>query len=135
MNDLVSIGEIKRLIDGCEKQKEDLRINYEKSVADVDKHINELKIRLADIILNRSGSDGEAVRQKTFVSVKFNDNGKTYDYLWDSQEDVKVGDSVQVENRWGGMQMVEVVRVFKEYAEYMDYDYKSAYPVSEVTSI
>jgi len=126
------INQIRKLIEDKEQAKEDFRLAYEEAIAKLDADISKLKIELADVVLSeQNAGDDNTKNQRTFVSVKFNDKGKTYDYLWDSEKEVNVGDTVEVESRWHGMQTVEVVGVFKEDVGYMDYDYKSAYPLSK----
>lgn len=64
------------------------------------------KLRLADALLGVSPE----IKTK-FVSVQFKPGGKTYDYLIDPEENVKVGDYVSVEHH-GHVLDVEVVNVF-----------------------
>ena len=130
MENVARIDNIKTLIGNYEKRKEGLKEEYEAALSDINAAITQLKIELADIVLsNHVDNITSAEELATFVSVKFNDKGKTYDYLWDSHEDVVEGDTVEVECRWHGTQAAEVVKVFKETVGYRNYDYKSAYPV------
>lgn len=129
MSNAENIESIKRKIKAHESRKEELRKIYEQSVLAIDDEIKELKIELADMILSDSpDAPTNSESQATFVKIKFKDNGKTYDYLWDSPEEVAAGDTVLVESRFHGYQQVEVVEVFKEDVGYMDHNYKSAFP-------
>lgn len=134
MENVARIDSIKTMIGNYEKRKEALkeeyRRKYEEDLSVINATITQLKIELADIVLSQhAGNVPSSEDLATFVSVKFNDKGKTYDYLWDSQEAVVEGDTVEVESRWHGTQEAEVVKVFKETFGYRDYNYKSAYPV------
>lgn len=92
---------------------------YEDEMQDIQSKINALKLELADLVLQGENphliipGPIEVVNAAriTIVNIKFNESGKTYDYIWDSDEEVKIGDIVEVENRWGGFQQVEVVNV------------------------
>lgn len=131
MSNAENIESIKRKIQAHESRKEELRKIYEQSVLAIDGEIKELKIELADMILNDfPAAPTNSESQATFVKIKFKDNGKTYDYLWDSPEEVAAGDTVLVESRFHGYQQVEVVEVFKEDVGYMDHNYKSAFPAT-----
>ena len=113
-----------------ESLKEEYRAKYEEALSDINSAITQLKIELADIVLQNSSNINTVDESlSTFVTVKFNDKGKTYDYFWDSSERVNVGDIVLVEGRWQDTQKAEVVNVFKESSEYRSGDYKSAYPL------
>ena len=111
--------------------------NYEMDIQDIQNKINALKLELADIVLNephkaetteRATNDWNEESRAMVVSVKFNDNGKTYDYLWNSEDEVNIGDMVEVENRWVGTQEVEVVDVFtQDWNETKAHTY--AYPI------
>lgn len=125
------IDRLKKLIEGKEEEKAELKKQYEMNLSAIDNEINQFKIALADVVLGvQDGEKSQSEDLHTFVSVKFNDSGKTYDYLWDSREEVKVGDFVEVDSRWNGTQAVEVVRVFEENVGYMNYEYKSARPIA-----
>ncbi|MBQ8245834.1 MAG: hypothetical protein IJZ42_01760 [Lachnospiraceae bacterium] len=135
MSNIDRIDAIKLLIGNYENRKENLKeeykAKYEEALSDINAAITQLKIELADLVL--SGSINDDIHSEplvTFVTVKFNDKGKTYDYLWDSSENVAVGDAVLVESRWRDTQEAQVIKVFQETPAYRDYDYKSAYPIS-----
>lgn len=117
-----TMDEVKRQI----REKEQAR-------AALDKEISQLKIELADIVLsceNESRREPEeSEKVTTFVAVRFNGRGKTYDYIWDGPESPEVGDTVQVETKWNGQTNVEVVSVFQKPTDLCDGDYKCAYPI------
>ena len=112
---------------------------YEKEIQNIREKINALKIELADLVLQ--GEDPNSIipglievvnaEKVTIVSVKFKDNGKTYDYLWHSDKEVKIGDKVQVDCRWGGLQEVEVVNVCIIDNTSNTTAWANAYPVDE----
>lgn len=112
---------------------------YEKQMQGIQEAINALKIELADLVLQ--GEDPTSIipgpievvnaEKVTIVSVKFKDNGKTYDYLWHSDKEVKIGDKVQVDCRWGGLQEVEVVNVCTIDNTSNTTAWANAYPVDE----
>lgn len=125
-----NIKEIKKLILVYEQRKEQLKADYEKAVANADAEISRLKIELADLVLGGQESlTAEEENLTTLVAIRFDGRGKTYDYIWDSREPVSVGDTVQVECKWGGFRTVTVVDVRKEADVDTDREYKCAYPL------
>lgn len=112
---------------------------YEKQMQGIQEAINALKIELADLVLQ--GEDPNLIipgpievvnaEKVTIVNVKFKDNGKTYDYLWHSDKEVKIGDKVQVDCRWGGLQEVEVVNVCTIEHTSNTTAWANAYPIDE----
>lgn len=124
-----NINALKKLIREREEEKIRLKAEYEAAARNVEQAIIELKIELANIVL--SGQEEPEVNENvvTLVSVQFNDRGKTYDYFWDSNDPVSIGDSVEVESKWGGFKTVTVVDVKKKEMELSELtDYKCAYP-------
>ena len=116
------VYDIKRLIEQKEAQR-----------AAIDKEIEALKIELANIVLNdmdegRDKRETSVENIVTLVSVSFNGNGKTYDYIWAGDEEVHEGDTVMVETKWGAGKTVEVVRVHKQLWFAALDEYKHAYP-------
>ena len=115
----------------------------EQEKAKLERELNELKIQLADIILGeeQAGENPEIPAKEeteedngltTFVTVCFKSGGKTYDYIWDgagASEEVRVGDTVKVEARWGGLSTADVVGVRKGLLEDEEHAYKCAYPL------
>lgn len=129
MKNSVSIDEIKNQIRAKEQNKADLKADYEAAVGTIEKAIVELKIKLANLILEEQSAPELADNLVTLVSVRFNDRGKAYDYFWDSTNPVAVGDSVEVESTWGGLKTVTVVDVKRQEKELLELiDYKCAYP-------
>lgn len=125
----VSIDEIKNQIRKKEQNKVSLKADYEAAVADIDRAIIELKIKLANLVLNEQAIQEANDKLVTLVSVQFNDRGKIYDYFWDSNEPVAIGDYVEVESTWGGFKTVIVVDVKRQEMELSELtDYKCAYP-------
>ena len=86
---------------------------FEQEKAAIDREIEKLKIELADIILREPDSDTVPVHPDCviLVYVEFKKGGKVYDYLWEGDRDIKVGDTVKVETRGGHMTVVTVVDI------------------------
>lgn len=127
---MTRIDEIKKLIRTKEIEINRLTEEYEKNYFEIKKVIDTLKIEFADIVLE---SEADDCKTYTMVSVEFKEGGKTYDYLWNNKEPVAIGDTVEVENKWGDIRQVTVKNVFKINAvdvEFAEMDYKNAYPIN-----
>lgn len=127
---MTRIDEIKKLIRTKEIEINRLTEEYEKNYFEIKKVIDTLKIEFADIVLE---SEADDCKTYTMVSVEFKEGGKTYDYLWNNKEPVAIGDTVEVENKWGNIRQVTVKNVFKINAvdvEFAEMDYKNAYPIN-----
>ena len=125
----ISVDELKSQIRAKEMSKADLKADYEAAVGTIDKAIVELKIQLANLVLNEQVILEENDKLVTLVSIQFNDRGKLYDYFWDSNDPVAAGDSVVVESTWGGLKAVTVVDVKRQEMDLSELsNYKCAYP-------
>lgn len=132
---MARIDDIKKLIKEQEAEWNRLTEEYEKKALEIKKNIDALKIELADIFLNNESKEaGTKSNFYTMVSVEFKEGGKTYDYVWDSIKSIAVGDTVNIDGKWGGIKGAKVVKVFKMSAADVDFaeiEYKCAYPVDE----
>ena len=133
---MARIDDIKKLIKEQEAEWNKLTEEYEKKASEIKKNIDVLKIELADIVLNSENEEPVKPNNNfyTMVSVEFKEGGKTYDYVWDSIKSIAVGDTVNIDGKWGGIKGAKVVKVFKMNAVDVDFaeiEYKCAYPADE----
>lgn len=133
---MARIDDIKKLIKEQEAEWNRLTEEYEKKSLEIKKNIDVLKIELADIFLNSESEEPEKPNSNFYimVSVEFKEGGKTYDYVWNSTKSVAVGDTVNIDGKWGGIKGAKVVKVFKMSAADVDFaeiEYKCAYPTDE----
>lgn len=110
--------------------------NYEEQITQLQEHVNQLKIKLADIVLKEES-------QEYIVGIKFYKTSKIYDYLLsrkkceteeeigkENLEKVKPGSKVLVRSViYNELQQVEVVRVVKKTKDEFEFDYKPAWLV------
>lgn len=129
---MTKINEIKKYIMELEEQKRTLTEEYNRKLKDIENKIKAYKVDMADLILEEQEAE-QKDEVITFVSIKFNSNAeKTYDYIYDGDEEIHPGDMVEVESRWNGFQEVEVVNVCQEpLNKIFDLEcYKHAYPLN-----
>lgn len=66
------------------------------------------------------------------VSVCFNEKtGKTYDYQYLSDEEIKKGDTVIINSAWQGVMELEVINTFEIDEQDAEYDYQPAFKTEE----
>ena len=110
--------------------------NYEEQIAQLQAHVNNLKIKLADIVMKEE-------TQEYIVGIRFYKTSKVYDYILSRKkcetdeeikkehlESVKPGCKVLVMSTiYNELQQVEVVRVVKKTKDEFEFDYKPAWLV------
>lgn len=113
-----------------ENQRAAIVNQYEAALAKIDQGIVRLKVELADLILSGQAATKEEGNLITLVGIKFNEGGKVYDYLWESDEAVEVDDLVEIECRAGGYLAVTAVEVKRMERDAVKWEnYKKARPV------
>lgn len=113
-----------------ENQRAAIVNQYEAALAKIDQGIVRLKVELADLILSGQAATKEDGNLITLVGIKFNEGGKVYDYLWESDEAVEVDDLVEIECRAGGYLTVTAVEVKRMERDAVKWEnYKKARPV------
>lgn len=119
------ISEIKAL----ELQKFRLKEEFDKQMEILNSSINNLKLSLADLVLY----ENKETEQNAFlIGIEFKENGKVYDYIWDEDEEIEIGDYVYVESKWNGFTKVKVVSKRNLHDnENNGLEYKNAYPLEE----
>ena len=126
-----SFEELKNQIRDRESHRERVVREYEAAIAVIDQDIVKLKVELANLVLSEQTAPEEKADLVTLVGIQFNGEGKIYDYFWDSDDPVEVGNRIDVESTGGrilrGVQVVEIKRLELESLELSNY--KNAYPL------
>ena len=110
--------------------------DHERAIANLENELQQflkdnLKAVMACLMESETRVEAEPEHKTmTIVSVRFNGQGKTYDYEFVKvlpNETVSVGDIVVVETKWHSTASVEVMAVSEVDREEAEYDYKPAF--------
>jgi hypothetical protein len=102
---------IKTLEKNYKNELKKLEQEYLKAVETINQANQNLKVELAEMVLNTDNTPVEIENLTTFVTIEFKPGGKQYDYIYNGKYDIKPGDFVEVDS-FGEIKDVKVLKVF-----------------------